>query len=352
MTGTTHVSFLRALALVGTLVVTACGGAATPPSEPAPTGGVAQTSTPTAREKLTIRLAHQQPATHPNHKQLELFASEVKQRSNGEIEVQLFPAGQLYAEKDAIAAVQRGEVQMVMVTNSFWETVVPAISVLDLPFRFDTWESYHRNVDGRVGELLSEEMEKKGVRPLAWIDNSAVDLIGTRETQVKTVADLKGLRLRSFSDAVSQMITDWGAAPTNMSATEVYTGLQRGTIDGLISGRSFFERKWYEVAPYLTYVPVQFAALLVGVNAGFWKDLPADQQKVITDAMQAAKTLNREETPKQNAAAYEELEKLAKGWHEVPAAEMKKWQESVPSMDAWYLDRAGDLGRQILAAIK
>ncbi len=195
-------------------------------------------------------------------------------------------------------------------------------------------------------------LEDKGIKTIASLDSGAIDLIGTRERLVKTVADLKGLRMRSYSEAVSQLLTGWGVAPTTIAATDVYSAAQRGTIDGLISGPSFFERKWYEVTPYLTYVPVQYSPFWLQANLTFWNKLAADQQKVLVDAAKVAQQLNRTEGPTAYDAAYDQLRKLAKGWYEVPAAEIKQWQQNTSSIDAWYLQQAGDLGKQLLAAIK
>lgn len=347
---------VRPLGVTLAILVTACQGSTLPTASTIPTQPVAAqpsaTPQPTPRQHVTIKLSHTQPADLRVGKEMQLFADEVKKRSNGDMDVQIFPAGQLYTDAQSIPAVQRGEVDIILTVNAVWTSLVPANNILDLPFKFASWEVFHSNIDGQVGQLLTKQMEEKGVKTIASLDSGAIDLIGTRERLVKTVADLKGLRMRSYSQAVSQLLIGWGAAPTTIAATDVYSAAQRGTIDGLISGPSFFERKWYEVTPYLTYVPVQYSPFWLQANLTFWNKLAPDQQKVLLDAGKVAQERNRTENPKEFAAAYDQLRKLAKGWYEVPAADIKQWQQNTSSIDTWYLQQAGDLGKQLLAAIK
>lgn len=340
-----------------TILLAACGGAQSPApgttSDPARSSAAASAAPSVTPEKATIRLAHILAVNDQVAKQIDAFAEDVRKRSDGNIEVQIFPAGQLYkTEADSIAALQRGEIQMAVHTNGAFSTLVPARNILDVPFKFASWDVYHANVDGAVGALLAKATEEKGLKVLGHLDYSTIDLVGTVGKLATTPEDLKGLRLRSYSSALSEAMKGWGAAPTLMSAGDVYTALQLGTIDGLISGSGFYERKWYEVTPYLTQVPVNLSSVPVGVNLAFWNKLAPSQQKVLTDAAKASEAANRAGIAKSNADAYEKMRSSVKGWYVVPPAELPLWQNSVSALDAWYLATAGELGKQVLAAVK
>jgi C4-dicarboxylate-binding protein DctP len=333
------------------LLIGACG----PTGAVAPTSpGTSATTAPTPRQHVTIRLSNILAVSDAVQNELVTFAADVASRSNGDIDVQLFPAGQLYkAENESVAAVQRGEIQMAVHTNAAFAALVPVRNILDIPFKFASWDSFHQNVNGRVGEILEQATEDKGIKVLGWLDYTTIDLIGTVGKVVQRPEDLKGLRLRSYSEALSEAMKAWNSAPTIISGGDVYTAVQRGTVDGLISGSGFYERKWYEVTPFLTQLPVNLSSLPIAVNLAFWNKLPAEYQKIMIDAVKAIEAKNRVEMPTITADGYTKMKTQVKGWYVVPQSEVGSWQKSVSTaLDAWYVDRAGDLGKQVLAALK
>jgi TRAP-type C4-dicarboxylate transport system substrate-binding protein len=269
------------------------------------------------------------------------------------VKVTVFPAGQLYAEGDVLAAMQRGEVDMGVVPA--WSSVEPAVLILDLPFQFTSWDNFHQALDGPMGKLLIDAYASHGIKNLWFQDNTTIDLVGTNKHIVKLPADLAGLRMRTISEAFSQAITLWGAAPTEMSGADTYAAVQRGTVDGLISGVSFFSRKWYEVTPYISQLPFSFRTNAVQMNLAKWNSLAPEQQAAITTAAATALASNRTETPKTNVDAYGKLQGgLAKQFYVGTADEISKWQGAtfMDSMHAWYVSQAPALGQKILDALK
>ena len=335
------------------LVLAACSaGTGTSPDASQSTAASASASASEAAESepVTLRLSHDQPIEHPNTANIELFAQEVEERSGGSITVEIFPAAQLFDEETVLPALQRGEVDMGLV--SVWETLEPASLITDLPFQFTSWEEFHAAIDGEVGDLLREAYESNGVHTLYFQDNTAIDLIGTPDRIVHVPADIEGLRMRSFSEATSEAITLWGAAPTQIPGAETYTAVERGTVDGIMSGVSFYERKWYEVTPYITQIPVSFASNPLQMNLDTWNSLSAEQQTAITEAAEVALADNREQTPLTNVDAYTELkDSLTEEFYTATEDEIAQWQEATRGMADWYIEKAGDLGQQILDAL-
>jgi C4-dicarboxylate-binding protein DctP len=337
------------------LVVPACAAQspATSVSDGAPTASAEATTaaeTPAA-EVLVLRLSHDQPIEHPNTANIELFAKEVEERSNGSLQIEIFPAAQLFDEETVLPAIQRGDVDMGLV--SAWESLEPATLIVDLPFLFTSWDEFHAAIDGEVGELMIGAYEDHGFKTLYFQDNTAIDLVGTRNKLIKVPDDVRGLRLRSFSEALSYAMTLWGASPTQIPGSETYTAVERGTVDGLLSGVSFYERKWYEVVPYISQIPLQFSANPLQMNMDKWNELTPEQQNALTEAAQVALADNREVTPEANAEAYSEMENgLAEEWYVATDDELQQWRDASQGVEEWYLDQAGDLGEQMLEAAK
>ena len=100
-----------------------------------------------------------------------------------------------------------------------------------------------------------------------------------------------------------------GVIPTEMSAGEVYMGLQRGTIDGAMSGPArWYLSKWYEVCPYLTQdYSLPYMTFWLAINYDVWKGLSPSQQKILSDAAQEVKTWARSYSAKETQDAYDQL---------------------------------------------
>jgi TRAP-type C4-dicarboxylate transport system substrate-binding protein len=341
------------LAIAALAAACSPGAASLAPSvAPAPESEAPASTAPASQEAsapVVLRLSHDQPIEHPNTANIELFASEVARLSNGSVTIEIYPAAQLYAEEDILAALQRGEVDMGQVPD--WATVEPAVLIADLPFEFSSWEEFHAALDGEVGKLLTDSYESKGIKTLYFQDNTTIDLIGTNVKLVKVPADIAGLRMRSFSEAASEAITEWGASPTQISGAETYTAVQRGTVDGIISGVSFFERKWYEVTPFITQIPVSFRTNPIQMNLDKWDSLGADQQAAITEGAAIALADNREQTPLTNVDSYGQMrDTLAEEFYVATPEEIELWKAATTGTHAWYLEQGGDLAQAILDA--
>lgn len=351
----------RAIAALGlALLLAACSGtpatqAPTQAATVAPTAVAATaqvTAAPPTAAAITLKLSDDSPVDSPGIINDKLFATEVERLSKGSVKIDVFPAGQLYAEADVLAAMQRGEVDMASVPA--WSTVEPAVLVLDLPFEFTTWDEFHAALDGPMGKLLIDAYASHDIKHLFFQDNTTIDLVGTNKHIVKVPTDLAGLRMRTISEAFSQAITLWGAAPTEMSGADTYAAVQRGTVDGLISGVSFISRKWYEVTPYISQLPFSFRTNALQMNLDKWNSLAPDQQAAITQAAATALAANRIETPKTNVDAYNQLKTtLAQEFYVATPDEIAPWKGATftAAMHAWYVTQSPTLGQKILDAL-
>src|SRR6188474_3026787 len=92
---------------------------------------------PASAQTVTMRVSHQVPTAHHLHGMLEGFAADVKQRSNGQIEVQLFPAEQLHKAGENYPAVARGAVEAALSVNQQWGNTIPEMNGPVIPFFFN-----------------------------------------------------------------------------------------------------------------------------------------------------------------------------------------------------------------------
>ena len=303
---------------------------------------------PVQSAEFTLRYAGNLPLTHHVTRGQELLANLIEQQTSSRVKVLVYPAGQLFADKDMMKALPSGAVEMGTVTLSQWSGVVPGLMLLDLPFFFNDRHQVWRAVDGEAGEILKKEFEKVGIKLLYYMDWGSVDLIS--KEPIRTLEDFKGKRLRVYGELLAEWLKAFGAAPTFLGGGEIYMALQRGTVDGAITGNTnSWERKFYEVAKYITHVEHSFATFGVLMNLKKWNELPPDIQKVFLDCSKEAQEWGRKEAEKADREVIGLLKTKGVEVYTVPEKEKERWRKVAikPSIDV-FLKRTGEKGKVLL----
>lgn len=184
-----------------------------------------------AQAKTTLRLAHSLAAGHPVDKSLELLAKLAAERSNGQLEVKIFPAGQLGQQRELIEQMQNGAIDIVHANAAPLAAFEPRYGVFDLPFLFRDKAHFFAVADGDIGADILAAGKDKGFVGLCYFDN------GTRsfytKKAVKTPDDLKGMKIRVQPGPIAtKMVNLLGATATPLAWGELYTALQSGVVDG------------------------------------------------------------------------------------------------------------------------
>lgn len=185
----------------------------------------------TAQAKTVLRFAHGLAKDHPVDRSIELFAKLVGERSNGEIEIKVFPAGQLGQQRELIEQLQAGALDLAHTNASPLAAFAPAFGAFDMPYLFRDKDHFFAVVDGPVGREILDSAQAKSLVGLAYYDN------GTRSFYAKkplpTPADLEGLKIRVQPGPIAtRMVNLLGATATPIAWGELYTALQAGVVDG------------------------------------------------------------------------------------------------------------------------
>ncbi|KUK98710.1 MAG: Extracellular solute-binding protein, family 7 [Atribacteria bacterium 34_868] len=240
-----------------------------------------------ATDSYKIRFAHGLPATHQVGIQYAEWAKLVEEKSNGQLKVEIYPAGQLYPDDKLISAVASGACEMGTVYTFNLATIVPAFEVFIIPFVVEDREALLKIIEGDIGKELFTKVEDKGIKPLGWV----VWAIGGEEMGVicdKPIhipADLKGKTVRSMSPQQAQYFEEFCGASTGMvPGAELYMALQRGTLNASVATLSHLvDRKLHEVTPNICLIPISSHPNILIMNKNFYNNLPEDLQKVINE---------------------------------------------------------------------
>lgn len=184
--------------------------------------------------EMTLRFATIKNRDLSQGKQWNHFAELVNKATDGKVKVQVFYDGTLFGERTAVEAVLNGSIDIGTSANPQYAPWTDALLWMDMPFVVDDQAGLRKLLDGAPGEAIRHSMEQKpGLKVLMMIDNGGGRPVLTVSKQVKTPADLKGMKVRSVSSPVDQAIwRAWGASPTPIDFAEVYSALQSHVVDG------------------------------------------------------------------------------------------------------------------------
>lgn len=224
---------------------------------------------------------------------MEHFAQLMKTRSNGRMEVEIYPSEQLAKEIESIRLVQAGVIDMT-VTAALLSNWIEIASFCEMPFLLNNDAEKEYLLNGPIGQRVKNEMQEVlGLRPVCHFERGPRHL--TSNKPIKHPDELDGMILRVPN--VPSFVTAWqamGAKPTPMAFSEVFTALQQGTIDGqenpfaLILSAGFAEVQKYV---NLTEHVVSWSYVVVGEKQ--FQELPDDLQKIF---LESAKDMQAYET--------------------------------------------------------
>ena len=201
---------------------------------------------------LTVAEVH--PNDYPTTLGLFKFAELVEQRSGGEIVIDVKYGGQLGSgEKKVVEQVQFGALDMARISVSPVTEFVPALEAFGLPYIWKSQESMWKVLNGEIGQRLLRAVEKYKFYGLNYYEAGARSFYNSKR-EIKTVADLKGLKIRvQKSELMLDLVNTMGANATPIAFGEVYDAISKGVIDGAENNWPSYESTGhYEVAKYYT----------------------------------------------------------------------------------------------------
>ncbi len=249
---------------------------------------------PLAQAKVILKCGTSTQPSHIYNKGVEHFEKIVEEKTDGEIDVQLFPAAQLGSERDMVEGLQLGSLEMTLTSTGPLGNFVPQVKLFNLPFLFKDRESCYKVLDGEIGEDIAKLFLNVGIRSLGWYENGFRNITNSKRA-IEKPADMEGLKIRVMEDDVFILtMKALGASPLPMAFGELYTALEQKTVDAqenplaVIHSSRFFEVQKYLAMTGHFYSP---AMLLIGEQT--WRRLTPEQQKILQEASAEAKAYER-----------------------------------------------------------
>ncbi|MGL5329188.1 MAG: TRAP transporter substrate-binding protein [Peptostreptococcaceae bacterium] len=287
------------------------------------------------KKARVIRVAHGQNEEHPQHKAMEQFEKYVEEKTNGELDVQIFPNELLGASAQALELSQTGAIDLVIASLGNLEAFNKSYTVLNLPYIMDSTEHYHQvmNDEEIIGPIF-ESTRKSGFIGLTWFDAGVRNIYTTKKPILKP-EDLKGLKIRVQTSPTNvKMLQALGASATPMSFGEVYTGLQQNVIDGAENNElALINNKHGEVAKHYSYNMHAMLPDILVANADLLDKLTPEQAQAIRDGAKFANEYEVELWEDAAAAAKEKAEEMGVQFY---YPDIKPFQEKMENLHKEY----------------
>ena len=244
-----------------------------------------------AHAQTKLKWAHVYETSEPFHKWSVWAGDEIKKRSNGRYEVQVFPASSLGKESDINQGLTLGTVDIILTGASFAGRSYPPLAVSYFPFIFRDAEHQLKYAKSDVFKELSKGYDDKtGNHITALTYYGARDVTSNAAHPITKPADMKDLKIR-VPDAPAYLAFPraLGANPTPIAFAEVYLALQNGTVDAQENPLPTIEaKKFYEVQKNISLTGHIVDSLLTVVSGQVWSKLSADDKTMFGEVMQEA----------------------------------------------------------------
>lgn len=239
-------------------------------------------------QEVTIKVADSFPPRHniANHG-TKWWMERVTELSNGKVKFQYFGAEQLGKLKDMLSLLQSGATDIAYIPPTFFEGKMPLSSVHSLPNLFSSSHvgglAFHET--SMKTAIHREDYQRNGVR-LLWGTMTSTYNIFTRDKPIRSLADIKGMKLRSAGSYQDDAVRMLGAVPVDVASPEAYQAIQLGTVDGAIFPTSAAQSyRIHEISKYFTLgfdITSFYAPYAVNLRA--WDRWPADVKAAFEQA--------------------------------------------------------------------
>jgi TRAP-type transport system periplasmic protein len=255
-------------------------------------------------QATTIRWGELLAATHPQVQMADRIAKDVKEKTSGRIDIQLFPNGQLGTGKDMIESVSAGALQLTTDGAGALGAFLPQLSLIEAPYLWRDAAHLAKVTSTALFAKMNEELAaKRGMRMLN-VTYYGKRHLTTGTKNVKSPADMAGFKLRVPPVDVFQAMADaWGARATPIAFPELYLALSQGAVDGQENPLPTIQSgKFFEVQKFLVLTEHIITPRMIIANDAFWKGLPATDRALLQAAFDVGAAWQDKELLSQEAS--------------------------------------------------
>ncbi|MFH1125241.1 MAG: TRAP transporter substrate-binding protein DctP [Pseudomonadota bacterium] len=289
-------------------------------------GLLATTANNAASAPMELKVVSYATKGYPSLVGLDYYADLVSKRSGGKLEIKWAGGPEVFSPRDLLEKCGQGLVDLVHCPFGYWASVAPEFGYDGLPFDV-SWEGLPKLVEASAVPA-DKVLNKKGVKLLVASNYTVVQRLVTKKP-VHNMEDLRGRVIRGYGLMPAKMLEALGASSVVLPSAELYTALDRGTVDGAMYNlMSFMEYKLHEIGVrYVVDNPLTYGfACGVVMNMGKYKKLSPDLQKVLLEAGRETDLWAIEYWRKEDAKAKKDAQGKGVTFYNLTADEADRWK--------------------------
>ena len=264
--------------------------------------GLGRLTPAVAQSKMVLKASDVHPLGYPTVESVVRMGKKLEAATNGRISIQMFPSMQLGGEKEAIEQAQVGALQIARISVGAVGPVVDDVNVFNMPFVFRDAKHMEAVLDGEIGTELLDKItanQKTGLVALGWMNAGSRNIYNSKRP-IKTIADLKGLKIRMIGNPLFiDTMNALGGNGVAMGFDQVYSAMQTGVVDGAENNLpSFVAQNHFQVAKYFSMTEHLIIPELLVFSKASWAKLSPEDQALV-------KKFGREAQAEQRVLWYE-----------------------------------------------
>lgn len=293
-----------------------------------------------AQAAVTLKAGHIAAVGHPWHEALVGMAADVKEATNGEVVIEVYPSSQLGGEREMAQGLGLGVLEMGLFGTGALQALDKRLIIEELPYAWPTREHAYHALDGKLGEELAKILDGLSIHTLSWWE-SGYRHITNSVRPIEKPEDLEGIKLR-VPEAEMRIDTFkmLDALPTPMPFSEVFTSLQQNVVDGQENPlATIHASKFYEVQDHLALSGHIWGSAVLTISNSAWDSLTDEQKQIMEEAADEWKLKEREMIAQSDEKALADIQAAGV---QVTEPDPKAFQEFVQPVWDKYGDTFGE----------
>lgn len=308
-----------------------------------------------AAAPVEMRFSAYYPETYPTFKEgFSRWEKMVEEESKGQFVFKNYLNGVLHAAKHGFRAAMTDICDLTHAYPSYQPSSFDLSHVNDLPFAITTTNGGALAMEQLYPKYFKAEYEKMGVYLGCWVTTSQYNLISKKP--VRTLEDLKGMKIRSYGGLCSDMLVLLGAVPVMVQSAESYTAFQNGVVDGVLyTDSSAAAYRLFEIGKYSSKLGLTHMGVPYAMNPKFFDGLSADNKTFLYKKLRQASQVASQSYEIDDAFGLKTLQENGVERIEISPAEMKKFRAAVqPLWDKFIAENEakGLPARQLIEDLK
>ena len=306
--------------------------------------------------KVTLRANSQWPETHAGSQVDKWWAEEIRKRTNGEVDIQLFFGGALGKAKENLELLRTNAIDIAMMSPGYFPAQLPMHAAPNsIPMAMSSVDQATELMERLMDEVpaLDQEARENGVKTLFFHHLNPYLLVC--KDPVTSVADMSGKKMRTWGAALPRAVEAVGGTPVTLFLPELYEGLSRGTVDCIpFSVDLMVNYKIHEVAKNVSEITIwEGPTNATWIALASWIKLTPEQQRIVQEVSREAMRMDRDATLAAGGEARKALEGLGVKFHSFSPDEQQKWKDANPDFFADFIKEMegkgkGDAARKMI----